>query len=192
MMLTNVRLSFPHLWTAHSYKPDQKKKFSATFIIPKDRKELITEVRKAMLEAAKAKWGEKAEAQLKALKAQNRLCLRDGAEKADMDGFGEDVLFVGASNDKRPNVFDRDRAALAEEDGRPYAGCWVNASIELWAQDNEHGKRVNASLLGVQFVKDDEPFGGGAAPATAEDFPALEDEAETADAADDWDDDEPF
>jgi len=42
----------------------------------------------------------------------------------------------------------------------------------LWAQDNQFGKRVNAELLGVQFVRDGEPFGGGK-PATPEDFEDL-------------------
>jgi len=46
-----------------------------------------------------------------------------------------------------------------EENGKPYAGCYVNMSIRLWAQDNQFGKRVNAQLRAVQFVKDGEAFG---------------------------------
>ncbi len=45
--------------------------------------------------------------------------------------------------------------------------------IRLWYQDNHYGKRINASLRNVQFVKDGEPF--GAKPvAPEEDFEALE------------------
>lgn len=33
-----------------------------------------------------------------------------------------------------------------EADGLVYSGCYVNARIELWAQDNANGKRVNAKL----------------------------------------------
>ena len=35
---------------------------------------------------------------------------------------------------------------------------WV---IDVWAQNNQYGKRINAQLDGVQFVRDGEPFGEG-------------------------------
>jgi hypothetical protein len=44
--------------------------------------------------------------------------------------------------------------------------------VEVWAQDNQHGKRINASLLGVQFVRDGEKLAGGST-ATADDFEAI-------------------
>ena len=56
-----------------------------------------------------------------------------------------------------------------------YAGCYVNAVIELWFQNNGFGKRVNANLLGVQFFKDGEPFGDNAG-ASADDFDAFGDD----------------
>lgn len=173
MLLENVRLSFPNLFVASSFSPDQAKKFSATFIFDKDSdtaKAVMAEISRV----AKERWGEKAEPTLKSLKAQNKLALRDGSEKADKDGFGDSVYFVNASTDKRPGVYDRDRTPLSVEDGRVYAGCYVNAVVEFWAQSNQYGQRVNCSLKGVQFVRDGDPF-GGATPATADDFPALED-----------------
>jgi hypothetical protein len=48
----------------------------------------------------------------------------------------------------------------------------VNASIELWCQDNNYGKRINASLRGVQFLKDGEAFAGGGV-ANADEFDDL-------------------
>jgi hypothetical protein len=88
-----------------------------------------------------------------------KLCLRDGAEKDETDGYGDEVMFVSASSAKRVPVVDRDLTPLMEENGKPYAGCYVNMSIRLWAQDNQFGKRVNAQLRAVQFVKDGEAFG---------------------------------
>jgi hypothetical protein len=35
----------------------------------------------------------------------------------------------------------------------------VDAVIRPWAQDNQWGKRVNASLVAVKFAGDNEPFG---------------------------------
>ena len=45
----------------------------------------------------------------------------------------------------------------------------MNVSLELWAQDNNYGKRVNATLMGVQFFRDGDAFAGGGV-ASEEDF----------------------
>ena len=173
MLLKNVRLSFPSLFVATSFNADQAKKFGATFILDKgspEHKKMLAEIERVAAE----RWGAKAMGTLQQLSAQNKVCLRDGVEKANMDGFGEGVVFFNASSQKRPGVYDRDQTPLTAEDGRPYAGCRVNAMVEVWCQDNQFGKRVNAELRGVQFSEDDEPFGGGGAPASADEFPKLE------------------
>ena len=48
------------------------------------------------------------------------------------------------------------------------------ALVDFWAQDNQFGKRVNATLTGVQFVRDGDSF-GGARVAAADDFDVLDD-----------------
>jgi hypothetical protein len=48
----------------------------------------------------------------------------------------------------------------------------VHASVDVWAQDNQWGQRVNCSLGGVMFAGDGQRF-GGAAPATADTFAGL-------------------
>ncbi|MDC5277565.1 DUF2815 family protein, partial [Acinetobacter baumannii] len=72
------------------------------------------------------------------------------------------------------------KTPLVQADGRPYAGCYVNAAIELWCQDNNYGKRINASLRGVQFLKDGEAFAGGGV-ASEDDFEDLSAADETED-----------
>ena len=66
------------------------------------------------------------------------------------------------------------------EDGRPYGGCYVNATVRLWAQDGvknpKWGKRVNAQLRAVQFWAEGEPFGESSVDA-ADEFDEGEDEA---------------
>jgi len=69
-------------------------------------------------------------------------------------------------------VVDRDRTPLVAADGKPYAGCYVTAIVELWPQDNQYGRRINATLSGVQFERDGDAF-GGSAPASADDFDDL-------------------
>lgn len=183
ILINNVRLSYPSLHKKTAFDDKTTPKFSAMFIIDKDNPDL-PELKKAMKKAMMGKWGEKP----KGLK----LCLRDGSEK-EGDGFGEGVVFFNASSEKRPGVYDSDRSVLTADDGRPYAGCYVNARVSFWAQDNQYGKRINAELNGVQFFKDGEQFGGGGAPAQADDFPELElgtdeweDEGAEAVEEDDW------
>ena len=44
----------------------------------------------------------------------------------------------------------------------PYSGCYINCKVRFWAQDDEeYGKRINASIEAVQFARDGEAFGGG-------------------------------
>jgi hypothetical protein len=61
---------------------------------------------------------------------------------------------------------------LSASSGKVYSGCYVNASIELWAQDNKFGKRINATLMGVQFLRDGARLVGGGV-ASADDFEAI-------------------
>lgn len=149
--LDNVRLSFPHLFTANAMQEGQEKKFSATFLMDTEKhKDLIGKIEKTIERLALDKWKKK---------ISFKQCLRDGEEKEGTDGYGEGVRFLSASKKTRPNVVDRNMDPLIEEDGKIYAGCYVNASIRLWVQDNQYGKRVNAELRTVQFVKDGESFG---------------------------------
>ena len=84
-------------------------------------------------------------------------------------------MFLNASSDKRPPVVDKDLSPITAEDDVIYAGCYVNATVRIWAQDNQFGKRVNFALRAVQFAKDGEAF--GQAPVNAEEeFDDISDE----------------
>jgi hypothetical protein len=168
--LKDVRLTFPQLFEAKQVNGQGDPKYSGAFLFGRDHP-AKAEVEKAIIEAAKTKWGDKAMAEITKLKAADRLALHDGDAKADYDGYAGS-LFVNASNKVRPLVIDGNRAPLAASDGKPYSGCYVNAIIEFWAQDNQFGKRVNASLLGVQFIRDGERLAGGSS-ASADDFEAI-------------------
>lgn len=165
--LRNVRLSFPCLFEPRAMEGGTPK-FSAAFLLRK--KEDAAQI-KAIRDAIETHFKSKNKgAKLPAAK----VCLRDGSEK-EFDGYGDDIMYVSASSAKRPLVVDIDNSALSAPDGKPYAGCYVNANIDVWWQDNKYGKRVNASLRAVQFVRDGEPF--GAAP--------LDADSEFGDASDD-------
>lgn len=151
--LPAVRLSFPHLFQAHAMEEGQEKKFSATFLLDdKEHGKLLDHIettikRLALDEFKKA--------------TSFKSCLRDGNEKLELEGYGDGKWFIPAARKTRPAVVDRDMNPLTEEDGKIYAGCYVNASIRLWVQNNKWGKRVNAELRAIQFLKDGESFGAG-------------------------------
>jgi len=177
IQLKNVRLSFPDLFKKGKPFGDAAEgAFGATFLIDRDDPELAT-IRSAIKELVKN--------ELKGAKlSPDKVCLRDGNDK-DYKGF-EGTFYLNARNKIRPTVVNRDRSPITEEDGIIYAGCYVNAIVDLWAMDNQFGKRINASLLGVQFFKDGEAFSGGISVSKSDDFEELEplDEAENSD--NDW------
>lgn len=176
LTIKNARLSFPNLWEAATVNGEGAPKFSAAFIIPKDHPQ-VKEFRAAVEQVAKEKWPTKFAAVMKASSAKDRNPLHDGDAKAQYAGF-DGNYYVSASNAVRPKIKDRDgKTDLIPSDGRPYAGCYVNVILELYAQDNKYGQHVNATLLGVQFVRDGEAFAGGGT-ASDDDFEdmSIEDE----------------
>ncbi|MGJ0626521.1 ssDNA-binding protein, partial [Xenorhabdus bovienii] len=76
----------------------------------------------------------------------------------------------------RPLVIDCDRTPLTAQDGRPYSGCYVNATISIFAYDKK-GKGIGASLGGVQFLRDGDAFAGGGV-ASVDDFDDLSEGAD--------------
>ncbi len=173
--LNNVRLAFPAIFEAKAINAADDPAYSATFLFGTDDPAAKV-MSSAIDEAAAEKWGPKAKDILKALRAKGDVCLHAGEEKAQYDGF-EGNLFVSARSKTRPTVVDKDKTPLTMADGKPYGGCYVNAILDVWAQDNNFGKRVNASLSGIQFAGDGDSF-GGARPARVDDFDVVEDTAD--------------
>lgn len=128
-------------------------------------------IRAAFQKLSEEKWGAKAAEVFLTLKAGNKLCLHDGDAKADKEGY-KGNLYVSASNKIAPLVIDGNKSPLKVTSGKPYSGAFVNAVIELWAQDNQFGKRINASLAGVQFLRDGGRLAGSGV-ASADDFEAI-------------------
>ena len=175
LMLTDVRGAFLTLFEAKTVNGEGDPAYSGSFLIDPSTpagKKLIAQIEAAQDEVGKAKWGAKWDTIKKQIGANDRFALHNGDTKAEYDGFS-DMMFVSTRSKVRPLVIDRDRAPLTAADGRVYSGCYVNAQIELWAQDNSYGKRINAQLKGVQFVRDGDAFGGGGTPASADDFGDL-------------------
>lgn len=169
VLLKNVRLAFPNLWEPTTVAGEGKPRFSATLLMPADHPQL-EELRAKVDAVGKEKWRDKATATLSGLYKTGKVALHDGDEKAQYDGFPGNFFVASASQETAPpTVIDRDRTPLNQRSGRPYAGCYVNASLEFWAQDNQWGKRINCTLRGIQFYADGDSFSAGH-PADADEF----------------------
>ena len=80
-----------------------------------------------LIDVAKEKWGNKAEAVLKDLKAKGRVAYKEEPLSKDgevYEGF-EGMYTLKASSKARPLVVDRDKTPLSAADGRPYSGSYV-------------------------------------------------------------------
>lgn len=165
--IKNARLSFPSLFHKAVFNGEETK-YEATLLLDKEKHaDIIAEIKKAIAEKIKT--------DLKGTKLDaSKLCLKDG-DGVEYDGY-ENCYSLKASNNKRPLVINKDKSPIAEDDQKIYSGCYVNAKIELWAQNNSYGKRINANLLGVQFAGDGTPFGDGGKTASSNDFDVLADE----------------
>jgi len=150
--LQNVRLSFPSLFQHAAFGGDSTGKYEATFVL--DKKEHATVISQIEAEILRLQKEE-----IKSKVSSDKLCLKDGDESGRDEFAGK--MTIKASTKKRPLVIDRDKTPITEDDNKVYAGCYVNAIVSLWAQNNQWGKRVNAQLDGVQFARDGEPFGDG-------------------------------
>lgn len=172
VVLDNVRLSFPDLFEAVRYKGEGKPRFSAAFLITpgSDNDMKIT---KAIQDVAVERWGEKASAKLKAFQASSgKYCYIDGNSK-DYEGVaGMMILSAHRNQDQgRPKIVDRSKQELTPESGKPYAGCYVNAVVDIWAQRDPY-PGIRATLGVVQYHAEGEPFAGSVP--NLDDLPDIE------------------
>lgn len=164
--LENVRLSFPDLFEATQYQGKGPFNYGASFILsPKHPAAALIEA--AIRQVATEKWKDRAPQIVSASRANpQKFCFLSGDLK-EYDGYkGNMVLSAKREKSKGPPLVFDHRATPAQpgQPGCPYAGCYVNATVDLWAQDNEWGKAIRATLLGVQFRADGDAFAAGAAP----------------------------
>lgn len=174
--LSKVRLSFPKLLEAHASQEGAAKKFGADLIMaPSDTgfATFMGEVGKM----AQEKWKDNGQAVLLMVQNDRKLrCYGSGQEKINKKTFKpysgyEGMVYVSASSneDRPPQIIRLDGTAVDPSNtmerlavGRKlYGGCYVNAAVRPWPQDNQYGRAVRCELVAVQFCCEGEPFGEG-------------------------------
>lgn len=178
--LLGVRLSFADIWKPKSLRRDDGSesdpKFSSNFLIDKKLAEsgelkakykgkvmpVMQALKLAKLDAMSKKLGEDKAKEAK-VKPQN-YCVKDG-DLENYDGY-ENQWFLSSNNSRQPQIVGKDKRPLTQADGKPYAGCYVNAVVTLWCQlpgktpkGDPKPLAVYASLEAIQFVRDGEAFG---------------------------------
>lgn len=170
--LDNVRISFPAVGTPEPETDEdgnprldkrgkQKTRFKLSAMLPKtthlQAKDLCVEVMNKLLRKNDAKV------------AQDKRFISNGdeAEREEYQGH----WIVNAAETRRPPVRDRKGELIMDPeaiDDMIYAGCWANVLIRPWyfngkarGAKKDFPKRIACGLGGVQFAKDDTPFGGG-------------------------------
>ena len=197
------RMSYPHLHQPQKPKKGQENnadgpkapKFGVQIICDKETdKEDIAKVKSGIKALCEKQWpgktvqlstGQKIVTGTNAEKVILKgICLHDGTERDDQEGYGDGVMYISTSSTRKPQIKTKQAGGLVdlpESSGKPYGGCYAAHVIRLWAQDNDFGKRINCEIAAVCFVKDGKPF--GSAPVNVEESFADVEESEPAGAA---------
>ena len=151
------RLSYTHVF--NKYAPDgdtSNGKYMTNVLIPKEEKETVNAIKKAIEAAKKAatvsKWGGKEPKKLD-------LALRDGDEKDDE--VYEDHFYLNAKSNTRPGVVDRKKVPIVDEE-EVYSGVWAIVSVTFYGYDVSGNKGVACGLNNIMKFKDGERLGGRA------------------------------
>lgn len=179
--LTDVRLSFPDLFVAKEFKAgDGKPRFSATFLVAPGS-ENDKAINAAIMAEANTTFEKKAATMLESFRGNgNKYCYTKGDLK-EYDGYAGMMALAShrRSSSGRPLVIDGQKNPLVEEDGKPYGGCYVNATVEIYGQKGENAG-IRCGLLAVQFARDGDAFTAGSKPST-DDFDDIAEGAVAAD-----------
>jgi hypothetical protein len=171
LKLPAVRLSFPDLFVPAAYQEGQIPKYGATFLLnPKKLlhakwiKNIANEEARMIREA----WGA----------APKGLILeycgsgndRTNQQTGEIYQGYEGMWFITCKNQNQPLVIDEHQVEIASNDKRAVAGMFVNASVNLYCQENKHGRAIRASVRGVMVLGYGEPFGNHVTAKEFEDF----------------------
>lgn len=154
IILRNVVLSYEHCHEPWAKNPNEKPAYSGTFILPNETHEAARKkIRELIMEIEKTEHKKKLPA--------DKICLRDGGATNKPEYEDAWILVAREREDHPPVLLDRDgKTRVTKRDDKIYSGAVVNVMFRLWAQKNDWGSRVNANLVGVQFMAHGEKFSG--------------------------------
>ncbi len=178
VFISNARLSFPHLIEPQKQVSPETGKERISYnceliLAPNDP--TFAQFMQKVQEMALAKWKEHAGQVLQIVNSDRKLrCYGNGAEKinkktfAPYDGYVGGV-YITAGRDTPPQIIHANGQPIDPSNTMAYqqitrgmyGGCYVNAAVKPWMQENKFGRGVRCDLIAVQFARDGEPFGEG-------------------------------
>lgn len=158
--IDHTRWSYPHVLFPYESTNDDGKtslKFNIVALMPKATHKpaltLLTEVRDKIL----------AEKKVPKI-ASDKFFVKNGddSDKTDYEGHWT----VSASESKKIVVKDADKRTMSKDNEadveKIFGGVFGSILIRPWWQDHKkYGKRINAGLVAVQYLKTGEAFGEG-------------------------------
>jgi len=143
------RASFAHVFEATEQLNGQLA-FSLAVLFPKSDKEGISNIRKAIISAAKEKFGDDKAKWPKPLDNP----LRDGDEKAEAGITAyADSFYINAKSKYQPGVVGSNLKPIMDAE-EFYSGCYCRAQVNFYAYNKAGNKGVGVGLNNLMKVKD--------------------------------------
>ena len=165
----NTRFSYFNGWEPVSINGSNPK-YSVSVLIPKDDKETITKIEKAIdaaIEQGIAKFGGK-----KPNKQAIKLPLRDGDIERDDEAY-KGHYFINANSTTAPQIVDKHVEPILNRE-EVYSGCYGRVSLNFYAYNANGNKGIACGLGNIQKLRDGEPLGGRSN--ATDDFSTVEDD----------------
>jgi len=148
------RVSFPKVFKPEGYQGSEPKYSMMLVFDPSKFTANDKKLWKAMESLADEVSMDKFKKTIKQLPNNFKKPIRDGAEKADLQGFGDGKMFFTASSMMKPGLVGLDLCPILEED-EFYPGCYARITLTAYAYENV-GKGVAFGLQNIQKVADGE------------------------------------
>lgn len=161
-LASGVRVSYPRLWEEEQKGKNRFKK-GLQILFPKDDPDAVEAVEKLQSyidEVVIPKEFDGREL------PDEDVCLKDGDRKGGKERFKDHWYLSTNQTNSQVVVFapgGHTPMSRAEYDQLPenqkfVDGCWGTVKFQMWAQDNDYGKKINGELLAVRWSKADDPL----------------------------------
>lgn len=150
ILVSDVRVSYPHLDAKWGKNEKDTKAYSAAAILPTATHQGAIDL---CLEVCKDIFKDRNKG---AEIPDDKLFIRDGGPTKKEEYAGAFII-ASRETDNRPTILHPDKSEMVdpgEIKSEIKAGYFCDFLIEPWWQDNEHGKRVNASLRAVRLRRE--------------------------------------
>ena len=166
-VLTPVfRVSFPYVFEPRAADAKGKQKYSVSMLFrvkpsqanPHEKVVDLTPLKKAAYAAGVEKWGPDQAKWPKNL--HNPFRLGTEGEYATKEGYGDGVVFVGATSDYKPGLVDQNIQPIIDRN-LFYPGCYARALVAAYGWEYMGKTGISFGLRHIQLHSDGEPLGGG-------------------------------